>query len=156
MTENADTVLRCNKVGKNCHVLSMNNNSSSNIECRLYSKTISINIINNKNGSNSNINFVCQLCQEFLYKDCCVSLISNETSQEIKESKHFEIKVVNTSPTYNMAILINIDGSIYNNQRYDTIELKKYGIKDAKNFSRMDLYLSIAMVMNINLKLLGN
>ena len=53
----------------------------------------------------------------------------------MKESKYFEIKIVNISPTYNMVVLANIYNLIYNKERYNMIELKKYKwIKVDKEF----------------------
>ena len=63
---------------------------------------INIKIIDNSSNSNDDISFGYQLCQEFLCKDCFVSMIEDKILKGIKESKFFEINIFNTFPTYNI------------------------------------------------------
>ena len=65
------------------------------------------------------IYFECKSCQEFLCKDCCVSLVVNKIPQEMIKSEYFEMTVMNTSTTNNIAILVNIYDSLYKKERYN-------------------------------------
>ena len=72
-----DILPKCNKAGNESHSLDPIVNASSNTECRLCSRSIN----SNNSAGDDNICFECKLCQEFLCKDCCHSLIVNKTTQ---------------------------------------------------------------------------
>ena len=128
----SDLLPKCNKVGNECHSLNPVVKASSEMQCRLCSRTIN----SKSNGDSDNVtSFECKSCQEFLCKDCCVSLIVNKIPQKMQESKYFEMQIVNTSSTYKIAVLINIYDSFYNKERYNMIKSKKYKeIIDEKGF----------------------
>ena len=62
-------------------------------------------------------------------------LIVNKIPQEMKESKYFEMTIVNAPPTNKIAVFVNIYDSMDNKERYTMIKLKKYKkIKDLQEF----------------------
>ena len=90
-----DILPKCNKAGNESHKLTANNNSSTNTESRLCSRKINNNSHNSNSGNDAS--FECGLCQESSYKDCCHSLVVNEIPQEMKQSKYFDMKILNIS-----------------------------------------------------------
>ena len=124
-----DILPKCHGVGDESHrlhpVASKNNKNTKHTECRFCSRSI----------NNDVVIFACKLCQESLCKHWCHSLITNKIPPKMKQSKYFEMTIINASKTNEIAVLINIYESVYSKQRHSVIESEKYNtIKDEKEF----------------------